>query len=227
MIYRLRIIKYDGNRCWSRGRSPRFKVCQSDEYLFLNKDEALTAIRDFEELYPGERKDVYRFVLEELPSGERLTGCKAEWVFDPEGNLIDRTLCSSCHDDFNTAAGQFHGRTPAQIRFRAGDLVEWYDGGDTVHLGIVTGSPFSTERCAQIMEHIIHDPRFASLENPAEAYILDYSDDCYTVIDSPDYMASHEHVPAHYVSAPTFPIAKKLKDRFEEIYRQFLSNPDS
>ncbi len=186
----------------------------------LEEAEALMKRPDF--VRTDIRDTIYRFYLREYPMMQVLYrgDILSERVYDPNGELIDQTLCSSCFEDIHTPAGRYMGRRANQIRFQPGEIVECFDGEDTVRLGIVVGTPYDTERCQQIMQRILRDPHFAHLEDKSQGYILDFTDDTYTVVDTPEYMESHEHIPSNYVFAPSFPVPEKVEKRLLEAYRK-------
>ncbi len=222
-IYIVSEVLFAGMHHWSRGRQPRFKTELGRMSYFFSKDEAEKAIRANASHNSDERMSVYRYFLRELPYGEALYASeyKSEWVYDADGVLLDHSLCSTCHRDFHTMEFTFFGRKLEQIRFAVGDIVEWYDGDGNVWLGVVAGIPYSVERCKDLYETIRRSPRFAGLSDEQLFFPLDSSDDSYVVVNTENYMESHVHVSAHYVSAPTFPVPRKIRERFELCIKKY------
>ncbi len=178
-------------------------------------EEALQSLK-------GSRKNVYRFIISGM-SIECLSdgALRYEWVYDAKGRLIDNSQASMYHHD----RGKFYGRPADKIRFKPGDLVEWFDGDDTVTLGVVVGVPPTIDYCWERMKRVFEDKNFANVLNKEEVYIYDFTDDSYTVVDTPDYMASQEHVSAHYIAFPSIPVPQELRERHKKVYRDYLSTP--
>lgn len=220
-VYIVSEILFAGVHRWSRGRQPRFKTEPGRTTYFLSKDEAEKSIRANASMKSEEGISVYRYFLREVPAGDALYDdeYKREWVYAADGALLDHSLCSTCHSDFHTGQSAFFGREPAQIRFAKGDIVEWYDGYGSVWLGVVVGTPFTVDRCRELYETIRRSPRFAGLSDEELFFPLDYTDDSYVIVNTENYMESHAHVQAHYVSAPTFPVPRKLRERLETCFK--------
>lgn len=216
-IYIVSEIMFAGARRWSCGREPRFRTELGHISYYLSKDEAVRAIQANAMQKSEESKSVYRYFLREVPTGDALYDGEynREWVYNAEGILLDHSLCSTCHSDFHTMVYSFFGRNPEQIRFATGDLVEWYDGDSSVWLGIVVGIPYTIERCRELYETIRRSPRFAGVPDEQLFFPLDSSDDSYVIVNTENYIESHVHVSAHYVSSPTFPVPRKLRDRMK------------
>ncbi|WP_300502480.1 hypothetical protein [uncultured Duncaniella sp.] len=220
-IYIVMAIMFAGARRWSRGREPRFRTELGRISYYFSKDEAEKAIKANATLKSEESKSVYRYFLREVPAGEALYDgeYKREWVYDATGKLLDHTLCSTCHCDIHTEHYIFGGREPEQIRFSAGDIVEWYDGYGSVWLGVVVGTPYTVGRCREMYETLRRSPRFAGLSDDKITFPLDFSDDSYLIVNTENYMESHVHVSSHYVSAPTFPVPQNLLKRLASCFK--------
>lgn len=189
-------------------------ICREIIYLPSLKDaEDLMRNPDFATVADPFR--IYRFLLKELPMRQVLY--RGEYLsarmYDVYGHLIEETVCSDFHGDWHQPAGRYMGRNPERIRFKPGDIVEYYDGCEKVSFGVVVSTPIDMERCRQIMMNVMENPRFSNISDPSKAYFLDATDDCYTVITSPDYIASHEHVPSIYVSAPSRPVPEEVREQ--------------
>lgn len=218
-VFRLSVWTYAPDSHLSIESEGYFKVVKSMLVDFVSKKDAEDAMLSFD----GSRKDVYRFIISEMPLESIDAGAiRHEWVYDAQGRLIDHSRASM----YNPDHGKFYGRPHEKIRFKPGELVEWFDGDETVTLGVVVGFPSTIEHCWERMKCVLEDKRFANVENKEDAYIYDFTDDCYTVIDTPDYMASHEHVAVHYVDVPSIPVSQELRERYEKVYRDYLKSDD-
>lgn len=185
-----------------------FNISNTGRYFAFSFNEAEELIRNF----PKSTKErVYRFILRKLPIGERLYPQEfvCLWVYDKDGNLIDKSVCADFLGRGDQSQCQFTGRIAAELRFKLGDIVEWFRG-KTVRLGIVTGVPLSPERCSEIMERAC---------SKKLGTMLDTSDDSYTVVYGPD-VSYHDHIFSPFVSMPSFPVPDKMRQQLEETYRR-------
>ena len=200
----------DMERCGS------YSVVKAGETRFRSKAEAEEALRN----YGMNGKRVYRFIVSEIPEDSPSDGgIRYEWIYDACGKLIDNSYASMHHYDRE----KFYGRPKDKIRFKPGDLVEWFDGCDSVTLGVVAGLPPSIDQCWERMRCVLTDRRFEKLSDKEDGYILDFTDDSYVVIDTPDYMVSHEHVASHYVAFPSIPVSEKLRGMYAKVYMDYLA----
>lgn len=188
---------------WSDYEYPEFRI-HNIRYTFLSLQEAEKYMR--ERLIPeNERYDTYRFLVEQVPIGEAENLIGAAWVYDKDGSLVE-TSTTSCKGDFPDSS--FFGRSKEYIRFQEGDIVEVVDG-DTVHLAIVGAEGPSLEWFWDLYRRsMLERNKFGK-----SYYCVDYSDDCYYVIDAPGCHA-HQHVTT--LMAPSFPIPQDIREYFEK-----------
>lgn len=218
-VFRLSVWQYASDSHKSIESDGCYRVKKIREMVFASKEEAEESILSLDCC----RNDIYRFIIGEMPTEPFADGAvRNEWVYDAQGSLIDNSLASMYHLD----RGKFYGRRNEQIRFKPGELVEWFDGYDTVTLGVVVGLPPTIEHCWERMKRVLVDKHFANVPNKEEAYICDFTDDCYTVIDTPDYIGSHEHVAAHYMAVPSIPVSDELRKRYAKVYKDYLQSAD-
>lgn len=191
---------------------PAFKISRSGCCLCRTFEEANIQIKKLA-ANKGQEK-IYRFVLRQLPLAERLHAGDflKLWVYNANGQLLDLSLCSDCASA--GAQNEFRGRPENLIHFRKGEIVEWFDRAKA-RLAVVTGLPLTPSQCLEIAER--HNNRHP--EYPRE-WILDWSDDSYTVIHGPDYAVTHEHIFAPFVSKPAFEVPEELRKYLEEAWEK-------
>jgi hypothetical protein len=92
----------------------------------------------------------------------------------PNGDLFDATMTSEL-PDAERKLPKFKGRTPEQVRFKKGDIVEVLDSMCRVSLGIVFKSPLTEE---EVQNRYL---RLARQGKPIPVY-LNYRDDSYRTL---------------------------------------------
>lgn len=91
---------------------------------------------------------IERFPLDKEPGAQWIEW----WLYDAEGNQVDRSVCSAFHcDDKKTPAGKYMGRYEEEIRFQKGCIVEviGFDrtkGEYVATLGIIDTTPGTFEK---------------------------------------------------------------------------------
>lgn len=179
-------------------RYPRFGVWWTQ--LFIGS--SLEATEDYMRRYVS-LEDVYVFYIRELPVDLPSLGheCISERVYGLDGELIDFRRFSTVQ-----SSGVFEGRSPEEIRFKPGDIVEILDL-DEVHLAFVAGVPTSREEAKRI--------------NNDGIIRLDVTDDSYMVFDGPGY-CYHQHIDALRVFAPRFKIPNPIRRSIEKSSQTWL-----
>lgn len=191
---------------------PRFPVYRLAECLFDAYEKAAEAIHKISDEFAEREPPLYRLFLRQLAldhvyyNGDFIK----LWVFNHKGEEIDRSLCANWGVD--KPENIFRGRPENLVRFKPGDIVEWLNGNEA-RLGVVYSTPLPPEEAREIA---------GRLERRGAGFHLDWSDDSYTIIDGPDYMASHEHVFSPFVSSPTFPVPEDLRLKLLEDYNALL-----
>lgn len=130
------------------------------------------------------------------------------WLYNEQGEMIDKRLFPS----YWSEAG-FVGRSEDEIRFKWGDLAEWYDG-DRAHLVFILAPPRDKDWYAK------------KAEEDGQLYCGDISDDSYVTIDGPTYFPYHSHVDALHLFKPRFPIPKNIMKKYEKIWEGYLKDRD-
>lgn len=180
-----------------------------------------------------EQENVYCIFVTEYPFCEFLYyggNCVSRRVYGPDGKKVDERLFCDFFTDERNEFRHFRGRMPEQIRFKEDDIVEVLRGDD-VTLEVVVSLPPTVEWCYQYALRGI-DTKYNPCTTDAgreqwafeDGYMLDVTDDSYTVIDGPDYRF-HSHPDALCVFKPRFPIPidveQKLCSYYETVKKQY------
>lgn len=185
---------------------PEFRI-RRVRYLFYSHEEAVSYMR--EKLVDQEsRRETYRFLITQIPVGEKEYKHGFQWLYDYRGNLLDYNVTLPIeYDKYPDCT--FFGRSGEHIRFQKGDIVEVVYG-DTVNLAIVGAEGPTVEW-------------FWDLYQRAKdyGYPSDDSDDCYYTIEVP---GGHHHAPTLTLMKPRKPIPQDIREYFEECLRQHESD---
>lgn len=181
---------------------PEFRLCRA-KYLFYSHEEAVRYMR--EKLVGKDRRhETYRFLISQIPVGEKEYMHGAQWLYDYQGNLLDYSVTLPIRYG-NYPDCTFFGRSREHVRFQKGDIVEVVSG-DTVNLAIVGAEGPAVEWFWDLY-----------LESNDYGYPYDDSDDCYFTIDVP---GGHHHAPTLSLMKPRQPIPQDVKEYFEECLRR-------
>ena len=163
----------------------------------------------------------YGFEICKIPFNQKLcsrydTLCTRTYLED--GSFFSETMVSSI-DSTNYSRGYepFKGRATEECRFKVGDLVEVYDGEDTVSLEIVCALPPTPERVEQIYRKTREDYQRRGIEIEDElCWRLDNTDDSYVTLDGDEgYMENHSHPSAIRLFPVRSKVPTKLREKLE------------
>ena len=211
----------DGETSRQREYYPTFPLCCHHKVLSATLPDAeAVMVRLLKET-----TDAYCAVITELAFGEDIRGnYVSKRAYDADGTLVDSTKCSSIFSEEWDDYRHFRGRMPEEIRFKKGDIVEVFNG-DSVSLAVVVGLPPSVERCYNIAKRMCANKRNKEMTQQQweqfcfkSGYILDDTDDCYTVVDGPGYI-NHQHRASWHLFKPRFPIPKHIEDKLRHDYQ--------
>lgn len=208
--------------------SPRHREYYPEFPLYCHHEVLAATLPDAEAMMRRLFQDVskvYCAVVTELSFGEDIrSGYVSVRVYGSDGCLIDTSKCSSFFTEERDDYRHFRGRAPEEIRFEEGDIVEVF-GGDSVSLAVVVGLPPSVERCFGIATRMCGNKRDREMTQQQwedfcfnRGYLLDDTDDCYTVVDGPGYI-HHQHIPSWCVFKPYFPIPKHIEEKLHRDYQ--------
>ena len=196
------------------------------ERYFSNYDSAVESLRKY---IAEEKQSIHSALLQRLRIDTDINNYTLLewWLFDAEGNQVDRSHCSSCLcDDPNRPEGVFFGCKPEDIRFKEGDIVEVRYFNDKIWLGIINGIPTTIEEewqhyCRKVknwgpLNEDIHG-KFGN------GYFADAIYERYFILGfdgfDPDVSPSQ-------VYKPTFEVPQKAKDILLPAYERWKANVD-
>lgn len=213
------------------------QMIQDAEGYYESEQERLKDIAEKEEYRNDEKRfghDVvlaYRITEYELDSEVwKCSSTQSVRTYTADGKPNDESLL-----DYQCER-HFKGRTPEQIRFQPGDIVEVIDEWGA-ELCVVGHAQPTTEDYASYRKRCWEDCmkdcqkscRDKSVEVKEEncTFHWDYSDDCYLVFSLGDG-DTHFHPESPEVFRPTKPVPKalreKLKAKYEEMLRLYGAN---
>ena len=213
------------------------QMIQDAEGYYESEQERLRDIAEKEEYRNDEKRfghDVvlaYRITEYELDTEVwKCSSTQSVRTYTADGKPNDESLL-----DYQCER-HFKGRTPEQIRFRPGDIVEVIDEWGA-ELCVVGHAQPTTEDYASYRKRCWEDCmkdcqkscRDKSVEVKEENCIFhwDYSDDCYLVYSLGEG-DTHFHPESPKVFRPTKPVPKalweKLKAKYEEMLRLYGAN---
>ncbi len=191
-IYELEEAEFDNEET---DLYPLFELGSPSRYFFSSLDDAERYMRE-KLLKPS----VYRFVITQRPVGRLSNDHGAQWLYDHNGIMIDRTITSWKPD--GNPESIFFGRPAGQIRFKRGDIVEvvWRD---KVNLAIVASTPYPLEWY------------WENYQRHRKEYYFDASDEAnYYLLAGPGYM-HHDHANTISLMKPRRPIPDEIRRYFD------------
>lgn len=237
MRYPLRKSQINTMGLFSTLAKAKTQMIQDAEGYYESEQERLRDIAEKEEYRNDEKRfghDVvlaYRITEYELDTEVwKCSSTQSVRTYTANGKPNDESLLDYQCDR------HFKGRTPEQIRFRPGDIVEVIDEWGA-ELCVVGHAQPTTEDYASYRKRCWEDCmkdcqkscRDKSVEVKEEncIYHWDYSDDCYLVYSLGEG-DTHFHPESPKVFRPTKPVPKalreKLKAKYEEMLRLYGAN---
>lgn len=217
-IFQVRMITFGEPAEGRRQLYPKYMVSDYASGFATTLTEAEDMVRRDVAWWKAQeyRIGVYCYFITEKPMGMMAYDGEtlSERVYDAEGNLINRTFCSSsfCYYTDNDKLAEmqqdeiFRGRPEEAIGFRRGDIVEVLSGNE-VNLAIVVGTPLTTE-------FVWQKNQSTQDKHGLDEIAYDESDDSYTVIEGPGY-EYHRHVSAMRVFTPHSHVPVRIERRFK------------
>ncbi len=207
-VFEVRVVEIDP--CSEkRSKYPIFDICDPMVVYADTLHSAEQHIARIVAENSGNERQIYCFRLLEKPFGSEFPryDSLSERVYSPAGEKIDECLYSQIEPFEN-----FTGRSPENIRFKLGDIVEVMQGG-TVELNIVVGLPKTPEKIEEALKYNRDDYlKYRELIGLDRWNHLDWGDDSYNVVSGDEgYMKTHSHPRSIHVFEPRFKIPKRLK----------------
>ena len=169
----------------------------------------------------------YSITEHQLDLGSDWKDIQSVRTYTATGKLNDENLLD------RQCKGHYKGRTPDQIRFKPGDIVEVIDDRQA-ELCVVEHAQPSVEEYAHYWQNCLEEYRKMCREKGVECkeeeytdkqvpFHWDYSDDCYVMLSLGEG-DTHFHPESPEVFRPTKPVPKslreKLKAKYEEMSQQ-------
>jgi len=180
---------------------PRFNVYE----IKIGSASSLVSAESIISESVTEKENAHCYYIREIPvdrkcSGDEYLSC---FVYDFRGKRVDERLYSTMSPSWS-----FAGRTPEQIRFSVGELVE-YHKWDTIGLGLVVDLPPDIEKAKKSISKGAH---------------LDVADDNYIILTDSD-ADSTDYVDSLHVFKPRFKINPATEKRLRKAYRDYITLP--
>ena len=219
-VFRLIVRTYDkdikGYRKW-RGKDDYYYDISIRSNLYSSKDEAETALHKFIGDAEQFNKAIHSAVIERIPLDVPLEeGGQLEWwLYDSSGKEIDCSTCAWENGEELSLRDVYFGRTPEQIRFQKGDIVEFIQA-NKAFLVVLNGLPLTVEQMWERYENTVTKKGMEKEGKYPEGYFeSSVFSDSYFFLEKngfdPDFFP-------YYFVKPTFKIPTKakteLKDRF-------------
>lgn len=250
-IFRLTVYEYRRNLS-KHLHYPRFKLNSYRSCFFHSLKEAEDQI-SYESSYnhillKGETEHtwfgIYAFVVTEIPLGISVNlGIRgeslSERVYLPDGTLWGiRDYCnfipSTCHgEEYNYwgKLNRFHGRSPEEIRFKPGDIVEVfgfpgndYWSNDEVHLAIVVDCPPTKEQVKKQLEQYLATHSGFDICYHNLSSIFGLYQDAYAVLS--ESCDSLDHANTISLFKPSLRVSRQREKKLRHMYQQYIKTQD-
>lgn len=192
------------------------RLCQSFMY-----DDWQSVQKRIPYFIHGERynEQLYALYIYELPLNCDVSSGQYRqlWVYERNGNLNARSMCSTLLEDLDCQCAKFRGHDFSSIRFKPGNIVEVYNREtNQVRLGVVVKQPPTIEQCWDMRKEVekacIADGM--SPDKTDDNYWLYAIDDCYCVAFGPERELTYPRTTD--VFAPMYRITNNLRLHFDK-----------
>lgn len=191
-------------------------ILANDRFLSIgsypNKQRALEAMGEESETAYDNGIHIPFCFLRQIPAHVQMNS-RGEYVQESlyEGCLLKDV---SLARNFGTDYYKFQGRPEEKTRFKVGDIVKVADG-EITYWAVIYDLPPTPERVRKIFDNVVASGRrFLNKEEMKAKSVLDYSDDCYTVLTNYE---CHEHILAHTV-INAYSIPDIIKETLEDVF---------
>lgn len=220
-VFKLTIRQYDKDtKRYRKGRGQNdfyFKIWESSN-LYTSKERAFSALIDFIKCSDDlNRSRVHSAVIERKPVDIPFIegGILQWWLYDNQGNEIDKSVCSIEGGNELELKDVYFGRPKDEIRFKEGDIVEIVCG-DKIFPAILNGVPACVDEMWKSHEYYIknHGPV------PDGKYPYGWYHDC-VFRDTYFYLESEGFYPDTFpdnVFKPTFEVPREMVEELKERY---------
>ena len=161
----------------------------------------------------------YKIAELELDTGVGRNETQSVRTYTADGQPNDECLLDSAGER------HFKGRTPNQIRFQPGDIVEvitdWEAELCVIEHAQPTVEDYENNRQYWLKNHKERCQKWGIDYNVLEAFHWDYSDDCYVMLSLGEG-DTHFHPESTEVFRPTKPVPKSLLVKLKAKYKEML-----
>lgn len=217
----------------SKEREPdwtQFEVRRTQSFVYTDFNSAQCKLKQIigdEELIDM----LYAVYIYQLPIGKDISNDLYQrlWVYDCLGNLNGQSRCTTILEDLDHPSAKFRGHVSYSIRFNPGDIVEVYDReNNIVQLATIIEQPLTIEQCWDERKFVevscIVDGLGAEVTD--DNYWLYADDDCYEVINGPDYENNRLNPRTYDVFSPSFPVSPDIRQRLDEYFHLAMESID-
>ena len=194
--------------------------CQEYEQERLKDIAEKEEFRDDEKRFGHDIVLAYRRTELQLDMSRHWESIQSVRTYTADGQPNDECLLDAA------CKRQFKGRTPDQIRFQPGDIVEVISGWQA-ELCVIGHTQPTVEYYESYRKRWLENHRKRCLKkgieyNEEECFHWDYSDDCYLVYSLGEG-DTHFHPESPKVFRPTKPVPKALREKLKAKYEEMKS----
>lgn len=227
-----------------RNPYPKFGALPFTVALLDSVEEAESILRKRGFYHDFFQAETYCHVITELPMGIQFSVGESlsERVYLPDGQLwgirdhdiviADAISPKYSESDYNrliSTRGRFGGRSPEEIRFKKGDIIEMFTPitgrGGSVELAVVVDTPPTKEDIKERMALYKNKrpPRHLRDRGFIGARFGSYDDDYHVISDCTlkDSYLYPTFCPTHYAMKPRFEISPEIRTQMQDMFEKY------
>ena len=217
---------------------PVKKRCDETEFVvrlnqsFIYPDVLRAANKLHQVVTDAKLKDkIYAVYIYELPIGKDISGNLYQrlWVYNHKGQMNGQSRCTTILEDLDNPSAKFRGHEAFSIRLEPGDIVEVYDRENgIVSLATVIKCPMTVEQCWKERDFVEMSCIVDGLgaEATDDNYWLYADNDCYEVINGPDYENNRLYPLTYDIFSPYLPVTSAIRQRFDNYFHLAMESID-
>ena len=227
-----------------RNPYPKFGALPFTVALLDSVEEAESILRKRDYYHDYFHAETYCHIISELPMGIQFSVGESlsERVYLPDGQLwgirdhdiviADAISPKYSESDYNrliSTRGRFGGRSPEEIRFKKGDIIEMFTPiagrGGSVELAVVVDTPPTKEDIKERMALYKNKrpPRHLRDRGFIGARFGSYDDDYLVISDCTlkDAYLYPTFCPTHYAMKPRFEISPEIRTQMQDMFEKY------